>query len=154
MLLIRFLLSVAWLLFCCWPKTHLPGQIVFGGGVRARPDRTSVRAIICRTGPIRPIPRRQLPAQQAEERLRPHRDQPRRVIAAVRYNPCQFFLPIGSKLRLVAFGLHTRIGEIQILNPLHFDMQPGERVADHVGGLRRAAELLPAPRIKPVLAQQ
>jgi hypothetical protein len=54
----------------------------------------------------------------------------------------------------IAFGLHARVGEIQVLNPLHLDVQPRQGVADHVGGIRRTAELLAAPRVKPVLAQE
>ena len=76
------------------------------------------------------------------------------MIAAVRNNPCQLFPPIGSKLRLVAFGLDAGIGEIQILDAFDLDMQPSQLVAHHIGTFRAAGKLLSAPRIKSMLAQE
>ena len=91
-------------------------------------------------------------ADQIKEELRPHRDQPRRVVFAVGNNPRQL---LGvSRLRLVAFGLNAGIGEVQVLHALHLEVQPCQRIADHVGGIRGPGKLLATSRIKTMLAQQ
>ena len=54
----------------------------------------------------------------------------------------------------VPLGLHAGIGELQILNALHLDVQPGERLAHHVRRIRTTGELLTATRIEAVLAQE
>ena len=56
--------------------------------------------------------------------------------------------------RAIPLGLDAGIREIQILNPLDLDMQPGQRIADHIGTFWPAGKLLPAPRIKSVFAQE
>ena len=96
---------------------------------------------------------RKLPTEKIEEGFGAHRDQPGSVIAAVGHDP-RFLVARRCYRPAIAFGLGAGIGKIQILHPLHLDVQPRKRVADHVGRIRRTAELLPATGIKTMLAQQ
>ena len=97
----------------------------------AGPARDFVRAAISPICPICRIARREFPAQQPEKQFRPHRDQPGRMIAAVRHHP-RFFMASGGTPPAVAFGLDAGIGEIQILNALNLEVQPRQRIADYI----------------------
>ena len=70
------------------------------------------------------------------------------MIAAVRDDP--WLLNASRCYRPgVAFGLRTRVGEIQILNALHLHVQPRKRVTHHIGTVRATGELLSAEKIVP-----
>ena len=90
--------------------------------------------------------RRQDAAKEIEKSFRAHRDQPRRVIAAMRHYP--------RLAAAIAFGLDAGIGEIKVLDALDLEMQPRKRVADHVWTIRAAGKLLSAPRVVTVFTQQ
>jgi hypothetical protein len=90
--------------------------------------------------------RRQRAAKEIEEGFGAHRDEPRRVIAAMRHDP--------RLAAAVAFGLGACISEIQILNALHLDVQPVQGGGHDIWTFCAAAELLSAPRIESILATQ
>jgi hypothetical protein len=89
---------------------------------------------------------RKVPAKKFKKCFGTHRDQPRRMIAPMRHDP--------RLATAVTDRLHACVGQIQVLHSLNFEMDPTELVADDVRAIFAAAELLSAPRVKTMLAQQ
>ena len=100
-----------------------------------------------RTGHLRQRNARLIrPKQDAVARVGIHRDEPRLAIAPMRHDP--------RLARRVPRGLRTRLGQVEVLNPFHLDVQPGQGSTHDVRAVCATGELLAAPRIKTVLTKQ
>src|SRR5262245_30314119 len=89
---------------------------------------------------------RQRAAKEIDESFEAHSDAPRSAVSAIRDDP--------RLAAAVSFGLGAGLDQVEALDVLRFDVQPGQRVAHHVRAVSTTGKLLPAPGIEAVVAQQ